>query len=89
MPIVVEIVDDTYAPATVKVTVGETVRWVNRDGVTHTVTSVDGTFRSGAMHRGGVFSHTFAVPATYQYVCDLHLEMLGRVVVTTESPTSR
>jgi plastocyanin len=83
-PTLVEIVHDIYVPASVRVAVGETVRWVNVDGVTHTVTSVDGAFRSGPLHRGGVYRHTFAEPGTYEYVCDLHLEMLGRVVVTAE-----
>jgi plastocyanin len=63
------------------VRVGYTVRWINRDGVTHTVTANDGAFDSGPKHRGGVFSHTFLEPGAYRYSCDLHLEMSGSVVV--------
>jgi plastocyanin len=46
------------------------------------VTSFDGLFRSGSLHRGGVFTFTFETPGTYAYGCDPHQQMIGRVVVT-------
>ena len=78
----VDIVADDYEPGGLHVRVGDTVRWVNRDGVTHTVTANDGSFNSGPMHRGGVFSHTFTEAGSYRYSCDLHLEMSGAVVAS-------
>ncbi len=77
----VEIVAYDYEPGGVRVTVGTTVRWVNRDGVTHTATDAGGAFDSGALQRGGTFSHRFADPGTYRYGCSLHLEMGGTVLV--------
>ena len=78
----VDIRDDDYEPGGLRVRVGDTVRWVNRDGVTHTVTANDGLFDSGPMHRGGVFTLMFTEVGTYRYSCDLHLEMAGAVVVS-------
>jgi len=78
----VEIRNDDYEPGGLRLSVGDSVRWVNRDGVTHTVSANDGSFDSGPMHRGEVFTHTFDVPGTFSYSCDLHLEMSGVVVVS-------
>jgi plastocyanin len=83
-PVLVEVVADDYEPGTVRVTVGATVRWINRDGVTHTVSAFAGPFDSGPLRAGEVFAHTFDQSGAYQYGCDLHLEMLGRVVVTED-----
>ena len=78
----VDIKADDYQPGGLRIRVGDTVRWVNRDGVTHTVSAYDGAFDSGPMHMGGVFSHTFSEPGAYRYTCDLHLEMSGAIVVS-------
>lgn len=80
----VEIRDDDYEPGGLRVSVGDRVRWVNRDGVTHTVSANDDSFDSGPMHLGGSFTHTFVEPGTFRYGCDLHLEMSGAVVVRGE-----
>ena len=78
----VDIRDDDYEPGGLRVAVGDRVRWVNRDGVTHTVSANDDSFDSGPMHRGGAFTHTFVEPGMFSYSCDLHLEMSGAVVVS-------
>lgn len=80
--VLVEIIDDRYTPRSANVAAGTTVRWVNRDGVTHTVSAFDAEFESGVMRKGAVYSATFDTPGTYSYGCDLHLEMRGNVVVT-------
>jgi len=78
----IDIRNDDYEPGGLRVSVGDRVRWVNRDGVTHTVSANDGSFDSGPMHRGEAFTHTFVEPGTFRYSCDLHLEMSGAVVVS-------
>ena len=77
----------TYTPDTVRVEVGETVRWENSSAVMHTVTAdpeeafkdgsvalPDGasTFNSGNMDPGQTFEHTFETPGTYRYFCIPH-----------------
>lgn len=76
-----------YTPDTVRVTVGETVRWENSADVMHTVTAdpdeafkqssvnlPDGasTFNSGNLDPKETFEHTFEVAGTYRYFCIPH-----------------
>ena len=70
-----------FSPASVTVPVGTTVRWRNMDDEPHTVVSVDGKFRSGALERDDSFSFRFETPGTYRYVCSIHPQMVGVVVV--------
>lgn len=81
----VEIVNNTYSPATITVKVGTEVTWTNQDSVAHTVTTYDGapaTVDSGLFGRGESFSFTFDEPGTYEYFCEPHPHMRGTVIVT-------
>jgi plastocyanin len=71
-----------FAPATLTVAAGTSVTWTNRDEEPHTVAASDGSFRSPGMGTGATFSHTFATPGTFDYVCSIHPMMHGTVVVT-------
>jgi plastocyanin len=70
-----------FAPATLTVPVGATVRWLNLDGEPHTTVSIDGLFRSGALDQGDAFAYTFKVAGRYRYVCSIHPQMTGTIVV--------
>jgi len=72
-----------FSPANLTVKVGKTVAWVNKDTVTHTVTS-DGSslFDSGFMPTGATFQFTFTTAGTYPYYCTVHPFMKGTIVVT-------
>ena len=72
-----------FSPANLTVKVGKTVTWVNKDTVTHTVTS-DGSslFDSGFMPTGATFQFTFTTAGTYPYYCTVHPYMKGTIVVT-------
>lgn len=73
----------TFTPSTLTVKVGTKVTWKNNDGVTHTVTSDDGTsFDSGSLNSGGTFSFTPAAAGTYGYHCTIHAGMTATLVVT-------
>jgi plastocyanin len=89
----------TYTPDTVRVEVGETVRWENSSAVMHTVTAdpeeafkdesvtlPDGasTFNSGNMDPGQTFEHTFETPGTYRYFCIPHEAVGMRGTVIVE-----
>ena len=75
-----------YEPATLKIAVGDTVRWVWSDG-THTVTEgKDCTAKAGgfdsARHTAAfTYEHTFDVAGTFDYFCDYreHCTMMGQV----------
>jgi plastocyanin len=79
------IADSAFSPATMTVTVGDTVTWTNADGRPHTVTSNDGAFDSGNLDEGGVFSFTFSEPGTYTYHCNYHDQMQATIVVQAAS----
>ena len=79
-----------FVPATLTVSVGTTVQWVNQDGITHTVTKDSGpaggpAFNSGNLGGGASFSVRFDVAGTYQDHCTIHgspgAGMHGTVIV--------
>jgi plastocyanin len=77
----VQIADSAFSPATMTITVGDTVTWTNADGRPHTVTSNDGVFDSGNLDEGQTFSFTFSEPGTYTYRCNYHDQMQATIVV--------
>jgi len=72
-----------FEPMSVEVPAGGTVAWVNEDGVTHTVTSGQGTTPTHApldspfLNKGQVWSHTFPEAGRYEYLCLPHLGQVG------------
>jgi len=80
-PASVDIQDFNYLPPTLTVAAGTTVKWINRDEETHTVTSTAGAFGSAGLDLKEEFAHTFTAPGVYPYACDLHPQMHGTVVV--------
>jgi plastocyanin len=80
-------VNYSFDPAVITVTVGTTVVWTNKDNVSHTVTSDTGLFDSGLLANAGTFSFTFAQAGTYPYYCRPHggpggTGMSGKIIVT-------
>lgn len=85
---VVEMTDAlTFDSDSVRVSVGETVRWTNPGTVAHTVTADPAeaddssnvslpegaeTFDSGFLAAGDTFEYTFTVPGRYDYICRPH-----------------
>ena len=70
-----------FQPATLTVTVGSTVTWVNRDDEPHTATANDKSFNSKTLDNGDRFSQQFNAPGTYNYYCALHPKMTGKIIV--------
>ena len=77
----VTIKDYKFAPAMVKVGVGSTVTWTNKDADVHTVMSATGLFVSGALDTDDKFSYTFTKAGTYVIACSLHPQMSETIVV--------
>jgi plastocyanin len=77
--------NNTFRPASITIVAGTTLTWVNKDNVTHTVTSGSGSpsgvFDSGNLARDQSFSFTFETTDTYNYYCKLHPNMTGSVTV--------
>lgn len=77
----------TFEPASIAIQAGQTVDFVNRSALAHTVTAdpskarnADNVslpedakpFDSGNLAPGESYSHTFTEPGTYQYFCIPH-----------------
>ena len=77
----VTIKDFDFHPMDVAVPVGGSVTWKNLDGEPHTVTSLDGLFRSGALDQGDSFTFRFVKAGTYRYLCSIHPKMVATVTV--------
>jgi len=72
---------NAFTPATITITVNTTVKWTNKDGVTHTVTSDTGLWDSGSVTSNGTYSRQFTTAGTYPYHCIIHSMMTGTVIV--------
>jgi plastocyanin len=71
-----------YEPASLNVSAGTTVTWVNTGSTAVTVTSPDGLFDSESIAAGDSFSYTFDTPGRYRYFCVPYPHMKGVVVVS-------
>ena len=70
-----------FKPSTLRVRRGATVRWTNRDAAPHTVTAAAGSFSSKELGRGGSYARKFTRAGSFAYLCAIHPQMKGRVVV--------
>jgi plastocyanin len=78
----VTIKDYTYAPASLTVPIGTTVRFTNQDSTPHTATSKEsGGFESGPIDTGKTGTITLEKAGTYAYYCVFHPFMKGTITV--------
>jgi len=70
-----------FNPATITVNANTTIKWTNKDGVAHTVTSDAGLFDSGNISSGETYSRTFTTSGTFTYHCTPHPSMTASVTV--------
>lgn len=66
-----------YIPASLHVSVGDTVRWINRDALPHTVTASDSAWGSGRVDGGDVWAVVITAAHDGEYVCSFHPGMIG------------
>jgi plastocyanin len=76
--------DQDYNPDDIRIKVGDIVTWINDDAhhLIHTVTSEAGEFDSSDITPGQSFSLKFDKPGSYEYFCQIHPVMSGKVTVT-------
>jgi plastocyanin len=70
----------SFSPRTLTVQVGDTVTWTNSDAQTHTATS-GSAWDTGNIGNGQSKSITFRTAGTFDYVCRIHPQMSGTIVV--------
>ena len=79
--ITVSVKEMSFNPATVTISVGDSVRWMNDDDRDHSVVAADKSFKSGNIRSGRSFTHRFEKPGKFAYGCGYHPRMKGTVVV--------
>lgn len=70
-----------FDPASITVNAGSTVRWVNQDSVPHKLQFTDRSFSTQILGASQSESHKFDQPGVYDYICSIHPQMQGTVIV--------
>jgi len=71
-----------FVPHVLAVAKGDTVKFLNHDGVAHNVYSPDGdAYNLGTFKPNEERTHTFSQEGAYSQLCSIHPEMLGYVYV--------
>jgi plastocyanin len=68
-----------FEPARLRVHVGDTVVWTNKDLIPHTATAKDGAFDSDTLAAGASWRFTVTAKGATDYVCRFHPTMAGRI----------
>jgi plastocyanin len=76
---------NTFIPGEITVAPGTTVTWVNNENMPHTVVDLNKAFRSKTLVKDASFSFTFATAGDYSYLCSIHPNMKGKVIVKPAS----
>ena len=79
--------DQAFSPNPIIIHAKDSINWINKDDVVHTVTSGSSfsspnrgqEFDSGML--GGTYSHKFMKPGEYNYFCQIHPTMVGKIIV--------
>jgi glucose/arabinose dehydrogenase/plastocyanin len=93
----INIVGSSFSPSSITVTAGDSVRWVQQDGIAHTSTSgtppgtPDGLWDSGFLSLGQTFTQPFPTAGSFPFYCQPHFFfMSGTVTVqggANQAPT--
>ena len=70
-----------FQPATLTVSAGDTIQWVNKDAFPHTATADDKSFDSGEIAAGKSWKLVAKKKGTFAYICAYHPTMKGTLVV--------
>ena len=76
---------NTFIPSEITVVPGTTVTWVNKEDMPHTVVHVNKGFRSKTIVKDAQFSFTFTAAGDYDYLCSIHPNMKGKVIVKPDA----
>jgi plastocyanin len=70
-----------FEPASLTVTAGDTVVWINKDIIPHTATSQTGAFDSGELPLGQSWTYRPTQVGEFAYVCAFHPTMKATLLV--------
>lgn len=85
-PATVDLGDFYYSPQTLTIPAGTRVVWTVSAQQPNTVTADDGSWDSGTLNHGMLYTHRFDVPGTYRYHSRFYAWMHGTIIVTQSGP---
>ena len=71
----------TFGPGKLSVDKGALVTWTNQDDIPHSIVLTALGMHSKALDTDNTFTYRFDKAGTFSYVCGLHPQMHGQVVV--------
>ena len=78
----IEIKNFAFQTSELKINVGDTVAWINKDFAKHTVTSDSGNeLGSSLLSKEQSYSHIFTEKGIFEYHCTPHPYMKGKIIV--------
>ncbi len=77
----ISITSSGFSPATLTVVTGSSVTWMNNDSTSHSITSTDGSIKSGTIASGSSYSKSFTSAGTFSYFDATKTSMTGVVIV--------
>jgi plastocyanin len=77
----IQIDNFAFTPQNLTVTAGTVVTWKNADDSPHRIADVNGAYNSAALDTEDSYSHAFATPGAYKYICSIHPYMKGEITV--------
>jgi plastocyanin len=70
-----------FDQASLTISAGDTVRFINMDSAPHTATADGGTFDTGRLSKGDDFVVTFSDAGRFSYFCAIHPSMKAAITV--------
>ncbi|MES3039214.1 MAG: cupredoxin family copper-binding protein [Bdellovibrionota bacterium] len=70
-----------FTPAELTIQKGDTVEWVNKDIIPHTVTTEKKGFDSGNMGTGATWKYEAKKSGSFDYRCNFHPNMKAKLIV--------
>ena len=71
----------TFSPPKLTIAKGGEVTWTNHDDIPHSIVLGSIGVRSKALDTDSSFAYKFDKAGTYSYMCGLHPQMHGQIVV--------
>lgn len=76
----VTIQNSAFTPGVMTINLGDSVKWINQDGLPHSATQTDNLW-SHDINPGQSFNQEFTTPGTFTYHCRFHPFMTGTIKV--------
>jgi len=71
----------SFGPGKLTIEKGNPVTWMNQDDIPHSIVFTGLGVRSKVLDTEKIFTYEFDQAGTFSYVCGLHLQMHGEVIV--------